>query len=66
MGWLEKNINDTTFDTGYKAIVGIDRSYEIETNQTDWDNFCFERGMIPRLGENVYLFRYLLRVDFTR
>ena len=50
MGWLEKNPNETTSDIGYTALVGIDRSYEFERNQTDWDSFCLERGMVPRLG----------------
>lgn len=40
-------------DVGHKALVGIDRTYELETNQTDLDSFCLERGMIPRLGQNV-------------
>ena len=53
MAWLEKSSNATDMDVGHKAIVGIDRTYELETNQTDLDSFCLERGMIPRLGQNV-------------
>ena len=53
MAWLEKSPNATDMDVGHKALVGIDRTYELETNQTDLDSFCLERGMIPRLGQNV-------------
>ena len=53
MAWLEKSPNATEIDVGHKALVGIDRTYELETNQTDLDSFCLERGMIPRLGQNV-------------
>ena len=53
MAWLEKSSNATDMDVGHKAIVGIDRTYELETNQTNLDSFCLERGMIPRLGQNV-------------
>ena len=53
MAWLEKSPNATDMDVGHKALVGIDRTYELETNQTDLDIFCLERGMIPRLGQNV-------------
>ena len=51
--WLEKGPNAT--DVGHTALVGIDRSYEIEANQTDSESFCLERGMIPRLGQNCPL-----------
>ena len=38
-------------EVGHTALVGIDRQYEMETNQTDMDSFCLERGMISRLGQ---------------